>query len=302
MPSRCLIYVPGIRAKPPPDVHRALLKDCLLTGVRRADSTVAAELEQAPTWLRLVPWGELFYPVYRDPELDRAAIAALLSSEAGELPELRHWRYRLRYGSHLLGDRYPRLIDLVAGDSTRFNIAETERYFANHEGEGARIRALVAAALEAAWAAGDRVLLMGHSLGTVIAYETLWELCRRPGGTGGTVELFLTLGSPLGTRFIRSRLIGRDRQGPDRYPTNIREWRNLAARGGLTALGRRMAVDFQEMQQLKLVERITDRVDLVNPFRGPDGLNVHKCYGYFVNPATGEAIARWWRGLPASSG
>jgi hypothetical protein len=33
----------------------------------------------------------------------------------------------------------------------------------------------------------------------------------------------------------------------------------------------------------------------VNPFRGQEGLNAHKCYGYFVNAATGAAIADWWR-------
>ena len=103
------------------------------------------------------------------------------------------------------------------------------------------------------------------------------------------------------TRFIRSRLKGRDRRGAERYPAGIREWRNLAARGGLTALERRMAREFRDMVDLGLTERITDRVDLINPFRGPDGLNVHKCYGYFANAVTGEAIARWWRGLPGAS-
>jgi hypothetical protein len=28
-------------------------------------------------------------------------------------------------------------------------------------------------------------------------------------------------------------------------------------------------------------------------FRGPDGLNVHKCYGYMANQQTGAALAAW---------
>ena len=47
---------------------------------------------------------------------------------------------------------------------------------------------------------------------------------------------------------------------------------------------------------LGLVERITDHVNLVNYFRGPDGLNVHKCYGYMVNERTGAVIADCWSG------
>ena len=106
------------------------------------------------------------------------------------------------------------------------------------------------------------------------------------------------MGSPLGTRYIRRQLMGATATGAARYPRGIRRWRNLSAIGGLTALGHRFAEDFAEMRRLGLVEEITDRTDLVNPFRGAEGLNVHRCYGYFVNAATGEAIARWWRTPP----
>ena len=136
------------------------------------------------------------------------------------------------------------------------------------------------------------MLLMAHSFGSVIAWDTLWSLQDK----AGPIDLFLTLGSPLGTRYIRSRLLGASASGAARYPRGIRRWANLAALGGLTALGRRFADDFAEMQQLCLVDGISDRTDLINPFRGADGLNVHKCYGYFVNAATGAALARWWCG------
>ena len=156
---------------------------------------------------------------------------------------------------------------------------------------------LLAAELQKSWAAGDRVLLMAHSLGSVIAWDTLWSLGdsvqRRDVNAG--IDLFLTLGSPLGTRFVRRRLLGARAGGARCYPQGIHRWRNLAALGDLTALGHRFADDYVEMLQLGLVEEITDQTDLVNPFRGQEGLNVHKCYGYFVNAATGSAIADWWR-------
>jgi hypothetical protein len=183
------------------------------------------------------------------------------------------------------------LISWLASKETRINMAASERYFQNVDGVGDRIRQVLRSELQRSWEAGERILLMAHSFGSVIAWDTLWSLK----GEGGPIDLFLTLGSPLGTRYIRRRLMGAAATGAARYPQGIRHWHNLAAVGGLTALGHRFSTDFSEMRQLGLVAGITDRTDLLNPFRGADGLNVHKCYGYFVNVATGEAIARWWR-------
>ncbi len=63
----------------------------------------------------------------------------------------------------------------------------------------------------------------------------------------------------------------------------------------MTALDRALAGTWAEMRDLGLVEEISDRLDLQTYFRGPDGLNVHRCYGYMVNPVLGATVARWWR-------
>lgn len=292
-----ILYVPGVRAKPPPDLHRQLVWQCLLEGVRRADPAVAAGMARFPECLRLVLWGHEFYADYRDIAPDEAGIANLLDEELSNgdrMPELRSARARLKYFAHLLGDRVPALIRWLATDNTRANLLDSQRYFRNVEGVADRIRAIVRGELERCWSAGDRILLMAHSFGSVIVWDTLWEMQDR----AGPVDLFLTLGSPLGTRFIRRRLLGSSREGADAFPRGIRRWRNLSATGGLTALGHRFAEDFADMRRLGLVEEISDRTDLRNPFRGAEGLNVHRCYGYFVNAATGDAVARWWSEAP----
>ena len=296
-----ILYVPGLRAKPPPAVHREVLWRCLLEGVRRADPEAAAGLAAAPGCLHLVLWGHLFYDQYRDVRLDEAGIAALLAAAKpgrDSIHEVFGIGRRTAYLAHLCGDRYPWLISWLAGEDTRINMAESQRYFLNADGVGDRIRGILRGELERAWAAGERILLMAHSFGSVIAWDTLWGLK----GEGGPIDLFLTLGSPLGTHYIQQRLMGAGATGAARYPRGIRRWRNLAAVGGLTALGHRFSEDFAEMQRLGLVAGITDRTDLLNPFRNAEGLNVHKCYGYFVNAATGEAIASWWRnsGTPST--
>lgn len=297
---RRILYVPGIRAKPSPALHHQVLLNCVIEGVRRADPLTAEALAATPDCLRLVPWGHLFYPQYRDLSLDAAGIAGLLADPLplrARIGEIFGARRRLARLLHHLGDRAPWLINSLADADTRINIRDSMRYFENHDGSADRIRALLAAELQSAWRAGERVLLMAHSLGSVIAWDTLWSIGHSPQQENNCagIDLFLTLGSPLGTRFVRSRLLGAGASGAGRYPQGIHRWRNLAALGDLTALGHRFADDYAEMLQLGLVVEITDQTDLVNPFRGQEGLNVHKCYGYFVNVATGSAIADWWR-------
>ncbi len=295
--KRRILYVPGIRAKPPPDLHRELVWRCLLEGIRRADGHVAEALAAVPDCLRLILWGHEFYDQYRDVRPDEPGIAALLAEPQPDRDSIREvygLRRRARYLAHGFADRFPHLIHWLAGENTRANIADSERYFRNDHGVADRIRGLLRAELERSWAAGERILLMAHSFGSVIAWDTLWALKDR----AMPVDLFLTMGSPLGTRYIRRQLMGAGETGAARYPRGIRRWQNLSATGGLTALGHRFAEDFAEMRRLGLVAEITDQTDLVNPFRGTEGLNVHRCYGYFVNCVTGEAIARWWRNQP----
>jgi hypothetical protein len=291
------LYVPGIRAKPPPAIHRAIFWRCLLESVRRVDVEAAAGLAAAAHCLRFALWGHLFYDQYRDVALDEPGVAALLADPRPGRDTIREvfgLRWRADYLAHSLADRFPRLVHRLVGEDTRINIADSERYFRNVDGVGDRIRDVLRNELQRSWAAGERILLMAHSFGSVIAWDTLWSL--KVGG--GPIDLFLTLGSPLGTRYVRRRLMGASATGAGRHPRGIRRWYNLAATGDLTALGHQFASDFAEMQRLGLVVGISDRMDLVNPFRSAEGLNVHKCYGYFVNTVTGHAIARWWRDLP----
>jgi hypothetical protein len=228
-------------------------------------------------------------------------LIALPGPEERDLREARPWRKRLLQQLYLFSDRFPPLFQLVGDPNMRATLKDTHRYFLNEHRAALSVRQIVMDALLEAWAAGRRVLLAGHSLGSVIAFDVLWELSHRF-NVPERVDLFLSIGSPLGLQFVRDRLLGAHEEGRRRYPTNVRRWQNLAAVGEMTALDRRMADDFAEMRALGLVEDISDRLDLQTYFRGPEGLNVHKCYGYMVNPVTGGVIADWWRSAKAGEG
>ncbi|NIT56551.1 MAG: hypothetical protein GWN00_10065, partial [Aliifodinibius sp.] len=75
--------------------------------------------------------------------------------------------------------------------------------------------------------------------------------------------------------------------GRQRYPVNIRRWMNISAVGDLTSLDVELHDDFEDMLNYGLTESIEDHChDIYNFFRNHEGLNVHRSYGYLVNPAT----------------
>ena len=294
--GRTIIYVPGMKPKPPPEIHRANLWRSLLEGLRRARPEVAAQMAARSDCFELAAWAPLFYPEFSDPAIDEPGLQrlfALPGPEARDLEEARHWHKQLARIVYLICDRLPFLIDWVASDQLKANMQDSLRYLTNEHGSGERIRARVAEVIETAWAADQRILLMAHSLGSVIAWDVLWELSRRR-HSPVRIDLLLTLGSPLGLNFMRHRLLGVRSRGGQRYPDNIRRWCNLSAIGEMTALDRVFANDYRPMLKAGLVESIVDHTDLMTYFRGPDGLNVHKCYGYLINPRTAAVVADWW--------
>jgi hypothetical protein len=291
-----IIFVPGMKPKPPPDVHRRELLRVMLAGLARTRPEAARRLAASFDCFSLVGWTFAFYGTHRAIELDLPGIDRLLERPLPtpeELREIGAWPRTLLRHWHVLGDRLPWLGRYIAQPAMRLTMLEAGRYLGDRDGIGSATRALLADVLDRAWRAGERVLLIGHSLGSVIAYDALWELSRGSQARAGTVDLFVTLGSPLATRFVRHALRGAHEHGATRYPANIRRWVNFAARGDITALYPQLAPVFVEMVARGLVESIQDHVDLDNHFRGPLGLNVHEAYGYLVHARVADTIGAW---------
>jgi pimeloyl-ACP methyl ester carboxylesterase len=286
-----IIFVPGIRPKPPVAQHAMQLGRCLQTGLLRAGCPAdrAAELIAE---FELAGWSRQFYGVDGDISPDLEAIDRLLAGrDSVAVDKLASQSLSLRINSILyaIGDRFPLLTKLFGTRLMRSRVRDIQQYFTDWNGTGTAARAIVIDALRRAWGRGQKVLLVAHSFGSVIAYDALWQLSRQHGDPG-RVELLLSMGSPLTMRYIRRRLLGARRRGAERYPANIRYWANVASIGEATALDRRLAVCFAEMLRLGLVERIDDNLQLVNQFHGPAGLNVHKCFGYLANPEVARQL------------
>lgn len=296
MTAKQIIFVPGKNPKPEPAQHRALLWRTLVEGVRRADSAVAETLQAGYPQFHLVGWNHLYYREHKDITSDIPWIDALINKHGPteqDIQDAHSWNIWLSRLMLTLADHIPLLIRLLP-EAVRSTAHEIDRYFNNTDDVARKVRELLKQTLRPMLEQQDDVLLIGHSLGSVIAYDTLWELSHQE-RLKGKVD-FLTLGSPMGMHYIQRRLLGMNGSGEKSYPGLIRRWINLAAEGDVTALNQNLNESFHTMLELGLVESIEDHCHgIYNFFRSDAGLNSHRSYGYLVNPAVGSIIADWWK-------
>ncbi len=148
-------------------------------------------------------------------------------------------------------------------------IAQVRRYFTDPDLR-ARIQDRVAEAVTP-----DTQVVVGHSLGSVVAYEAL---CAHP---DWQVEAFVTLGSPLATRTIvfdrlrpAPRLI--DGRWQASWPGHVKKWTNIADRLDFVALTKTLHPLFGS----EIIDVLID-----------NGASYHAVDRYLTEPHTGRAIA-----------
>ena len=297
MNQQQIIFTPGKNPKPLAEHHKKLLWRTMLEGVRRAEPEVAMNLNLHPDCFQLIAWNYLYYRKHKDISSELEWIDVLMHQHGpteADIQEADAWHRRLDRFLYTIVDHAPCLLRLTF-EALQSTARETARYFHNNNNIACEIRELLKQQLRPILSDNSRVLLVGHSLGSVIAYDTLWELSHLE-HLPGKVDLFLTIGSPLGMNYVQRRLMGHDETGHKKYPTNIHRWVNISAVGDITALDRIFADDFAPMLEQGLIDSIEDHCDeIYNFYRNNEGLNCHRSYGYLVNPAVGEVIADWWR-------
>lgn len=291
-----VLYIPGLLPKPEPGAHRDALLRCLLAGLRRVDDAVAETIASTTGGFDIVSWTYDFYREHRDISIDTDAIDDVIRQPAAskrDIAEATSWGRRLSRWIYSLGDRLPFLIPHIANERTELHLRDLHRYVNDDNGIAEHTRRMLKIPLQAAAEGHHPLLLVAHSMGSVIAYDALWELTRN-GADNVRVDLLLTMGSPLGQRYMQKRIKGNAFTGRERYPANIRHWKNFAAVGDLTAINPRLRKEFGAMLRLRLLESFED-VELYNYFRLNGVLNAHAEYGYLANDTTARTISEWWR-------
>lgn len=132
-----------------------------------------------------------------------------------------------------------------------------------------RIRAEIQARVVDVVGAGTSVLV-GHSLGSVVAYEAA---CAHPGWDVALV----TLGCPLGVRnLVFERIRPPAEHGRGQFPAGAATWTNIADDGDVVALVKRLAPLFGDQVRDLLVH---------------NGSKAHDVSPYLTAAETGRAIA-----------
>ena len=126
----------------------------------------------------------------------------------------------------------------------------------------------------------DTVLVIGHSLGSVVAYEAV---CRKP----ESVTALITIGSPLGIRNVvfdkltpTPNLLG---SGLGKWPGRVKQWANIVARGDIVAAQKELAPLFGS----KVNDEIID-----------SGWDAHSSTRYLNSVEAGRAVALALSGRP----
>lgn len=293
-----IIYVPGLKPKPEAAAHRRELFRCLVEGVRRIDPDSAAQMQDRDHCFDIISWTYDFYGEHRDIGVDLAAIDALIEQESAseqDIAEAVSWKRRFLRWMYAVADQFPFLMHPLADENLEIHLRDLRRYVKNKNDIADLIRRLLKMPLRAACKSGRPVLLIGHSMGSIVAYDSLWQLSQKP-GIECEIDLFMTMGSPLAQKFIQRRIKGSTEARDNRYPRNIRRWVNIAAVGDLTSIDMRLQNDYEDMVKLGLIESIEDR-QVFNYFRLDGELNVHAEYGYLINEVTAGFVCEWWRGV-----
>jgi hypothetical protein len=291
-----ILYVPGLLPKPEPRSHRDALFRCLVAGLRRHDEKVALDIAANLHCFDVVSWTFDFYRKHRDIGLDIDSIEAVIRQEQAtseDISEAAAWRRRAARWLFSIADVMPFLIPHIANERLELHLRDLRRYQTNDNDIAEHTRQMLKMPLRAAAESGRPVLLLAHSMGSVIAWDSLWQMSRHDGDEVD-IDLLLTMGSPLGQRFVQRRLQGYHEVGDTRCPAGIKRWINLAAFGDLTAVDPVLADDFDSMVKCGLISSIEDH-RLHNYFRLDGVLNVHAEYGYLVNAVTARIVSDWWK-------
>lgn len=142
----------------------------------------------------------------------------------------------------------------------------------------------------------DRVLLMSHGTGAVIAYDVLWQLSHDPQFKeeyeDKKLDMWVTLGAPLGDMNIRKRLLGAKEKAEGRCPTNVISWHNVSAEDDFTCHDGTLADDFKEMLRNRVVSAVHDH-HVYNLAVRYGKSNPHSSIGYYIHPRAAKIIVDW---------
>jgi len=322
-----LIIIHGRSTKPSGSEKERLVKKALLHGLNRVDASSADKIENGGVKCSFAYYGDINnrlmiaagekkksdLPGVNDPgygsgpcELPGSYDDDLEKLLARKTTAFKKADYQKLLGEHKdrrWKDDAARVISAVAGifgmnDQLVAKATPDMGAYLLSRKAGSEVRQRLAIHLQPALLAADDVCLVSHSMGCIVAYDTLWKYSQMSEykavqDTGNRVSLWLTLGCPLGEPGVIKNLYDAHEPADGKHPRHIiRRWENVAAHDDFVSHDEGVADDFKEMRRLGYLESIKDR-RIYNFWTGSDGANPHKFYGYLDHPEVARLIAGW---------
>lgn len=303
--NKTLILIHGRSWKPPEDSLRPLWIDTIKWGLSKDSPEANTRFQDLS--VEFVYFGDISNDFLEEASGEQRPDDT--ASRQGTLKQLQAWNrdaftketYKRLPGQSswketLAGALGPAFSFLNIGDEVIEKVAPDMGHYWDDESTFAmELMQPMVETLTAALDRNDQVAIVAHSLGSMITYDTLWNLSWESQFVNywdKKVDLFLTLGSPLADGTVRGHLRGQQASEERRYPKNIKRWVNIAAEDDYISHDRTMANDFRKMERLNLIESIEDRAIYNLAVRDGES-NPHHSGGYLIHPTTTQILADW---------
>jgi hypothetical protein len=260
-----IIGIHGLSNKPSPDVLFEGWEKAMLEGLRKNRG-----IERGSLNFDSVYWADVMYDKY-DPNPD-----LYKETEEGSLKRYKDgWLDYLRAKTLDIGgnviDSMKELfgMDNVAELVLKIKLTDLYNYYTD-KSKRDKLRNLLASAVNRH--KDKRIMLVAHSMGSVIAYDVLREI----GWEDPMISInhFVTIGSPLGLPHVKYKIM--EENSLIRTPIIVKKWTNLADRQDPVAMDIHLQDDFEANDA---GVKVND--DLVMNDWG--GIH-HKSYGYLRTP------------------
>ena len=289
--AKVIIAIHGLRNKPPKDLLLDWGRKSIMEGV----ANLGAELHLPK--LELVYWADILHdrplsPDEKDPKSPYFIDEVYLLSR--KVKKIQNYIFRRRlfrllkkviYGIFLRKDlslRFPKVSQRFIHD----NFDELEVYFnenceTNEQSckQREQINNRLISVLEKH--KEDEIMLIAHSMGTVIAFDVLSFL-----DIDIKIDTFVTMGAPLGAPFVLSRIARLSKsklQGHIKLQTPeavTNHWYNFADIKDSIAMDYKLAEEFKPNSKgVKVQDQL-----VINTYRANGKSNHHKSFGYLRTP------------------
>lgn len=306
--NRSLLLIHGRDFKPNEDAYMDLTMAALRSGLKR---DYPDQLDAFDAVQKHIAWyGDLNAEILQargkryDEELD-------IGDRRNLLTKLREIKARKRFGIRQY-DQLPgksavpeAVADIIAPVFGALGLCVTllrllckdfAQYFDSKSDYAVKVRQRLRDRLCELLDSGNRIVLISHGTGSVIAYDVLWQLSHDPElkeqYRDKKIEVWMTLGSPLGDSSIQRRLLGAKEKRLAKFPENIISWHNVAAEDDYTCHDNTLADDFKAMLQQRMVSAVHDYVIFNHAVRYGKS-NPHSSLGYFIHPRVSKILADW---------